>query len=112
MSEFRFIYGGVAFDVSWGMLFQRSFWVAVATNQGEFGGLELLVTAIYNGNKAYHLLNGGTPVFSSVTDVYKMLDSVSDEKTEVEIIDTFKETQTYKSMLPAEPEQENAEKKT
>ena len=112
MSEFTFVYGSIEFKVSWGMLFQRRFWVAFSKEGGTVEGVDMIVSIIYDGNKTYHLLNGSDPVFKTVTDVYKMLDSDGDAEMDLQIINTFKETQTYKSMLPAEPEPENTEKKT
>jgi len=110
MSEFTFTYGGVTFSVSWGMLFQRLFWEQGLKLGDQFNSIEMLVICIFDGNQVYHKLNGGVPVFATRGDVYKLLEAYNDSENETKIVNEFVQTQTYKSMLPAEPE--DGEKKT
>ena len=107
----EFTYGGKTFNVAWGMLFQKAFW-DVALNHGEgFNGVELLVTVMFEGNKAYHNLNGGAKAFDSKRDVYKLIDESNDPEAEAVIIAAFMETQTYQSILDVSKAVEEDKKK-
>lgn len=115
MSEYTFTYGGVTFKVSWGMMFQRAFWDAGVRLGDAFDAVEMLVICIFQGNRAYHNLNGGVPAFKSKQEVYKLIETHCQTEQgpidEGEIIAAFVETQAYKSLLP-KLEESDGEKKT
>ncbi len=105
----QFTYGGVEFTADFNMVFQKSYWHEVLLKGAGLDGGEMLAVCIYEGNRAHVKLNGGQPVFKSIQEVYKLINTNNDSVGELAIISEFMESQAYKSMIAEDP---TAEKKT
>ena len=95
-------------NVHFGMLFMPHYWALA--DMDDFNGFDIIATCVFYGNRVFHKLNGGKPVFATLSDVYKAMEAHPNEVIWQTVVTDFQSTKEYTSLLDAVAEVDTKKK--
>jgi hypothetical protein len=74
------------------------FWQVVTP---DLTGSDLVAILLFYGNKVHCKLEGGTPAFESINEVYKLIVENKDDPSIEKVVTDFQATQDYDQIMKA-----------